>query len=121
MPLLSYARYQQLGGKLYEAAFAPLEMRASKVVDALTHGRVRRESPPREAVGRAVFALIAAMDAEAEDGGRAVTSLVNDGVSITYAARTGPLAGRWAQVAREYLAGEETGDGLPLLYAGVEA
>ena len=61
MPLLTYARYQQLGGELAEAAFSPLEMRASKVVDALTHGRARRESPPREAVERAVFALVSAM------------------------------------------------------------
>ena len=120
MPLLTYARYQQLGGELTEAAFLPLEMRASKVVDALTHGRARRESPPREAVERAVFALVAAMHAE-EVEGREVTSLVNDGVSVTYAARGGSPAGRFARLAREYLSGETTADGVPLLYAGVEA
>ena len=53
MPLLTYARYQQLGGELAEADLAPLEMRASKVVDALTHAaragnrpRARRWSAP---------------------------------------------------------------------------
>ena len=70
MPLLTYARYQQLGGELAEADLAPLEMRASKVVDALTHGRARRDSPPREAVERAVFALVAAMHAEEGDEGQ---------------------------------------------------
>ena len=120
MPLLTYARYQQLGGELAEAAFLPLEMRASKVVDALTHGRARRDSPPREAVERAVFALVSAMNAE-EDEGREVTSLVNDGVSVTYATREGSPAGRWARLAREYLVGETTADGTSLLYAGVEA
>ena len=121
MPLLTYARYQQLGGELAEAAFSPLEMRASKVVDALTHGRARRESPPREAVERAVFALVAAMHAEEGDEGREVTSLVNDGVSVTYAARGGSPSGRWARIAREYLVGEATADGTSLLYTGVEA
>ena len=120
MPLLTYARYQQLGGELAEAVFSPLEMRASKVVDALTHGRARRESPPREAVERAVFALVSAMNAE-EVEGREVTSLVNDGVSVTYAAREGSPSGRWARLAREYLVGETTADGTSLLYAGVEA
>lgn len=120
MPLLTNARYQQLGGELAEAAFSPLEMRASKVVDALTHGRARRDSPPREAVERAVFALVSAMNAE-EVEGREVTSLVNDGVSVTYAAREGSPSGRWARLAREYLVGETTADGTSLLYAGVEA
>ena len=120
MPLLTYARYQQLGGELTEAAFSPLEMRASKAVDALTHGRARRDSPPCEAVERAVFALVAAMHAEEGDEGREVTALVNDGVSVTYAARDGSPAGRWARIAREYLLGEETEKGLSLLYAGVE-
>ena len=55
MPLLTYARYQQLGGELTEAAFSPLEMRASKAVDALTHGRVREETPVREAVRQAAL------------------------------------------------------------------
>ena len=121
MPLWTYARYQQLGGELAEADLAPLEMRASKVVDALTHGRARRESPPREAVERAVFALVAAMHAEEGEEGREVASLVNDGVSVTYAAREGSPAGRFARLAREYLSGETTADGVPLLYAGVEA
>ena len=121
MPLLTYARYQQLGGELAEAAFSPLEMRASKVVDALTHGRARRDSPPREAVERAVIALVAAMHAEEGDEGREVTSLVNDGVSVTYAARGSSPSGRWARIAREYLVGEATADGTSLLYAGVEA
>ena len=51
MPLLTYARYQQLGGELTEAAFSPLEMRASKVVDALTHGRARRDLAPARGGG----------------------------------------------------------------------
>ena len=50
-----------------------------------------------------------------------MTSLVNDGVSVTYAARGGSLSGRWAQVAREYLVGERTADGTSLLYAGAES
>ena len=50
-----------------------------------------------------------------------MTSLVNDGVSVTYAAREGSPSGRWARLAREYLVGETTADGASLLYAGVEA
>ena len=67
-----------------------------------------------------MFALVAAMHAEEGEEGREVTSLVNDGVSVTYAAREGSPAGRWARIAREYLLGETTADGVPLLYAGVE-
>ena len=120
MAYLTYAEYQQMGGARSEAEFAALEMRAAKLIDALTHGRARRDSPPREAVERAVFALVSAMNAE-EVEGREVTSLVNDGVSVTYAAREGSPSGRWARLAREYLVGETTADGASLLYAGVEA
>ena len=120
MPLLIYARYQQLGGELAEADLAPLEMRASKVVDALTHGRARRNRPRARRWSGPCSPSSPPWHAEEGDEGREVASLVNDGVSVTYAAREGSPAGRWARIAREYLLGETTADGVPLLYAGVE-
>ena len=119
MAYLTYAEYQQMGGALAETAFAPLEMRACKAVDALTHGRVREENPAREAVKRAVFALVAAMEGEEAHAGREVISMTNDGVGITYA-QGGAQAGRWARMIREYLLGETTADGVALIYAGAE-
>ena len=45
--MLEYAEYQSRGGTAEENAFRMLEMRAEKMVDRLTHGRLRGEKPPR--------------------------------------------------------------------------
>ena len=120
MAYLTYAEYQQTGGARSEAEFAALEMRAAKLIDALTHGRVREETPVREAVRQAALALVAAMDADGDNAGREVISMDNDGVSVAYAAGD-TQAGRWARIAREYLRGEVTAAGVALTYAGVGA
>lgn len=132
MAYLTYDEYKQMGGQLSEAAFSMLEFRARKAVDMLTHGRVMDEQPVREAVKQAVFALIGAMEtdekrAQAYDG-RDVQSMSNDGVSVTFA--SGASAGadtvraqnaRYAGLLKSYLAGETTGEGISLIYAGVDA
>ena len=117
--MLEYAEYQSRGGTVEENAFRMLEMRAEKMVDRLTHGRLRGEKPPRECVKAAVFALIGAMQQEDEHGGRAVQQVSNDGISVRYAP-SGAQA-RYEAILREYLAGEVSAAGVGLLYAGVDA
>ena len=132
MAYLTYDEYEQMGGQLSEAAFSTLEFRASKALDALTHGRVMNEQPVRMAVKQAVYALISAMQMDDENanayGGRDVQSMSNDGVSVTFAA--GAQAGvdtvraqgaRYMGLLKSYLAGETTGEGISLIYAGVDA
>lgn len=131
MAYLTYDEYEQMGGQLSEAAFSTLEFRASKALDALTHGRVMNEQPVRTAVKQAVYALIGTMHMDDENasayGGRDVQSMSNDGVSVTFASGAqGAEAvraqnARYAGLLKSYLAGEATEDGVSLIYAGVGA
>lgn len=129
MAYLTYDEYEQMGGQLSEAAFSTLEFRASKALDALTHGRVMNEQPVRMAVKQAVYALISAMQMDDENasayGGRDVQSMSNDGVSVTFASgaqgaeAVRAQSARYNNVLKAFLFGEVTEDGVPLIYAGV--
>lgn len=122
MAYLTHAEYTTLGGTVGASAFTRQEYKARQMVDALTHGRVGGDSPVREAVKQAMCALIDAQAAEDAVGGREITSEGNDGVSVSYAV-TGPhnAYARRVQIVCEYLANEVTAQGVPLLYAGVDA
>ena len=99
MAYLTYDEYEQMGGQLSEAAFSTLEFRASKALDALTHGRVMNEQPVRKAVKQAVYALIGTMHMDDENanayGGRDVQSMSNDGVSVTFSAAAALCSRSW--------------------------
>lgn len=121
MAYLTYSEYQDSGGTLGAAAFLRYEFRARQLVDQLTHGRVRSEQTVRESVQRAVFDLIEAMAGDASHGGRELQSMSNDGVSVAYAAASpSGTRARYGDIVCEYLDSEVTGDGVALLYAGVD-
>lgn len=111
-----------------EEAYARHEMRAAKLIDRMTHGRIRDETEVRACVRAAMRDLIAqSIAAEREDrqhGGREVASVSNDGISVSYAQQGDMQAHRAivrAQIIAEYLTGETTEDGVELLYAGTDA
>ena len=127
---LTYEEYAAMGGSADEAAFPMLEARARRIVDVATHGRLNGESPLRESVRYCLTQLIDTMAADGElsaGTGREVTQVHNDGVSLTFvagteAARAGSSAAvRNARIVREWLSGEADGNGVHLLYAGVDA
>ena len=111
-----------------EEEYARHEMRAAKLIDRMTHGRIRDETEVRACVRAAMRDLIAqSIAAEREDrqhGGREVASVSNDGISVSYAQQGDMQAHRAivrAQIIAEYLTGETTEDGVELLYAGTDA
>lgn len=127
---LSFSEYVGMGGKIAEGAFARQELRARKLIDRMTHGRIRDETPVRDAVKAAMFELIDAGEAQdkeaAAHGGREIAGMSNDGVSVSYAAGGDLGFGmRWSArkcaIITEYLQGETTKEGIALLYAGVDA
>lgn len=125
MAYLSELDFEELGGDTDAVtAFSLYEAKACALIDRLTHGRIKHEKPVRTCVKHAVYELVMAMHAAEQHGGREVTAINNDGVSVNYAA-TGSAAAsgfnlQYLRIVREWLDGEVTGDGVPLLYAGVE-
>lgn len=120
---LEYADYQNMGGdeNMEESAFYRLEMRARKLIDRATHDRLLDEYPMRECVRLLMFDLIGEMRQMDASRGQVAQSMSNDGVSITYAAAKNGAYERSMQLIGEYLFGETTASGVPLLYAGVDA
>ena len=121
---LDYAAYLTMNGSIEdEGIYQRYAARADSIIDRMTHGRIRDETPVRPCVQSAAFALISSMCAEAEDGREAV-SMSNDGVSVSYASSgnaTLDRARRYAAIVSDYLQFETLADGTALLYAGVDA
>lgn len=126
---LEYTEFISEGAEdVTEEEFARHVMRAAKLIDRMTHGRIRDETVVRPCVRAAMRDLIAqSIAAEREDrqhGGREIASVSNDGISVSYAQQGGTQARRAlarAQIIAEYLTGETTEDGVELLYAGTDA
>lgn len=90
-------------------------------MDAATFGRVAGESPVREAVKRLVFELTELYAANGADGSVVLSSASNDDVSESYVVLSGEeLIRREKALISQYLSGEITQEGIPLLYAGVD-
>lgn len=130
MEHLTYEEYVRLGGSVDDERFSMWEARANRLVDTLTHGRLASESPLRNSVRCCLVQLIdaAAADSAISGGtGREVSSMSNDGVSVTFVAgtqeaRAGSSAAlRNARIVRDWLEGEISDRGVMLLYAGVDA
>ena len=124
MAYLTIDEYREMGGSMDEAAFKRHEMKARRLIDRLTHGRIRDEDPARQTVKMCMFEL---MRAQAEDesiaggSGREVAAVSNDGVSVSYAAQEGGAQKRYADIVRSWLDGESAESGVSLLYCGVDA
>ena len=125
---LTYDEYEDMGGGMDAALFPRFEAKARKRIDAMTFGRLQGENDVRECVKHCVFELVQAMhEDEANVGfsGREISSMSNDGVSVTYVSgnsQTGMQNGsgaRYASIVRTWLTGETDAHGNNILYAGV--
>ncbi|MDR2046527.1 MAG: hypothetical protein LBP79_01250 [Clostridiales bacterium] len=123
MRYLSYTEYRNLGGNLDVAAFTRQIFRAEKKVDIHTVGRLIREPEISVTVKACLRRLVDYMHTTdgAESGGKTVSAVSNDGVSVTYAAAPtqAEITAKEEAIIYEYLARETDGDGVPLLYRGV--
>lgn len=125
MAYLSIEEFKSLGGDMDEAAFNRHEMKARRLIDRMTHGRIQNETPVRETVKMCMHDLIRAMaedESLAGAGGREVSAVSNDGVSVSYATQGSmAAAGRYARIVLGWLDGERSERGVQLLYCGVDA
>lgn len=126
MVYLTESRFEALGGEAGAVtAFERYEAKARQLVDRLTHGRLKAEANPRSSLQYCMVELINAMYTADQHGGREVASLSNDGVSVSYATAGGSVRAetdqRLLRIVRDWLLPEMTEDGVPLLYAGVDA
>ena len=124
---ITFEAYSGMGGSIDDSnVFARYAARADSVIDRMTHGRIRDETPVRSCAQYAAYALIEQMRADDESAynGRAVTGMSNDGVSVSFA--TSGDAGmdrarRYAAIVSDYLQYETDANGTLVLYAGVDA
>lgn len=131
--VLTYDEYKAMGGRCDEAAYPRMEAKAGAELNRLTFGRLKGME---EISGNAKYCLLEMIEAlcveeslAAMTGGREISAMSNDGVSMSFSASGNgqarslsalSLSARMAAIARMYLADEITADGIPLLYAGVD-
>jgi hypothetical protein len=108
-----FAEYQSWGGKLNESDFNRAEFAARMKIDSLTYNRLHGEDPVREVVRRLVLELVERGYCGSLDGIE-LTSNSNDGRSQSYESNKGKADA----LIKEWLAGEETEDGIPLITSG---
>ena len=123
---LAYSEYIEMGGCIDSAHFPRYEIKARMIIDNATHKRLVGEDPVRDPVKNCMFELINAIRADesfADVSGREISSMSNDGVSVTYATGDGRsnASARYSQIVRNWLIGESDAYGTMLLYAGVDA
>ncbi len=102
-----------------EIVFERLEYRARKKVDDATFGRLKNDSPVREAVKRRMAELIGVYSSEGETAaGSGIASTSNDGVSVSYVSpdqAAKALNQRESELIRLYLEDEKTPNGYSVL------
>ena len=111
---LTYDEYAEMGGTLNEAAFSRLELKARKLIDQRTFGRLKGLAEQSEVVKKLVFEL---MVVEEKEQNGVLQSVSNDGYSETYAVANNEQ--KSVCLIAAYLSQEKTADGTPLLYCGV--
>ena len=121
---ITQSEYENMEGSAGDAAFQRLELKARRIIDAATHGRISNETPVRESVRMCAFELIemmAADEARIGIGGKEIDSMSNDGVNIAYSTENGQNAdARRRDIIRQWLLSETTANGTSLLYCGVD-
>lgn len=102
-----------------EIVFERLEYRARKKIDDATFGRLKNESPVREAVKRLMAELIGVYSSEEDTAaGSGIASTSNDGVSVSYVSPEQAIKAlnqREAELIRLYLEGEMMSNGYSVL------
>ena len=123
---LSYEEYAEMGGGVDAAAFDRMAAKAEKAVNRATHGRLMGEEPARDAVKGCVFELIEELrreeEAREQAGGREISSMSNDGLSMSFTAQgdAGGDSARLNRILRDWLGDERSRGGVRLLYAGTD-
>lgn len=121
----TYDDYQAAGGTLEQDAFAPLCIRASKLIDRMTFGRAEAHAMVCERCAGdlrlaavQIIQMLSQTEAAKTSTGYApgVSSVNNDGYAVTFA--DGALAERTAAEARSILAECLGSDPHGLLYRG---
>lgn len=121
----TYDDYQAAGGILEQDAFAPLCVRASKLIDRMTFGRAEAHAMACERCAGdlrlaavQIVTLLGQTETVKTSTGYApgVSSISNDGYAVTFA--DGALAERTASEARSVLAESLGSDPHGLLYRG---
>lgn len=134
---LDYSEYQNMGGTLDETAFNDLEFAAECKVNWYTFNRLKKETQYPEELSRCMFRLIkliqeqqaaSAIDGQGDESSSSsvagVSSMSNDGVSISYNVLSASDAVEQAskqmeQCIKEYLADVKNSLEQKLLYRGL--
>lgn len=115
---LTYEEYTKMGGSIMELlVFERLEYKARTRLDTVTFGRIATVTEP---VKRCMYELIGLVDKQ-EQSDSPVTSVSNDGYSISYAQPVAEYIDSCTQaMINDYLSCEVDDQGTPLLYRGVD-
>ena len=120
---LDYGDYAQMGGELEPDVYERLAAKAERLIDRATHARLKAESTVPDGVKYCIMELINAIQADESMGGmsagREISSMSNDGVSVSFTAMA--ASARYMEIIRQWLDGETTEAGVHLLYAGCDA
>ena len=120
---LEYGDYAQMGGELEPDVYERLAVKAERLIDRATHARLKAVSTVPMCVKYCIMELIDAIQADESMGsmsaGREISSMSNDGVSVSFAAMA--ASARYMAIIHGWLDGETTEAGVHLLYAGCDA
>ena len=120
---LEYGDYAQMGGELEPDVYERLAAKAERLIDRATHARLKAVSTVPMCVKYCIMELIDAIQADESMGsmsaGREISSMSNDGVSVSFTAMA--ASARYMAIIREWLDGETTEAGIHLMYAGCDA
>ena len=120
---LDYGDYAQMGGELDPDVYERLAAKAERLIDRATHARLKAQASVPMSVKYCIMELIDAIQADESMGsmsaGREISSMSNDGVSVSFAAMA--ASARYMEIIRGWLDGETTEAGVHLLYAGCDA
>ena len=120
---LDYGSYAQMGGELEPDVYERLAAKAERLIDRATHARLKAQAIVPDGVKYCIMELINAIQADESMGGmsagREISSMSNDGVSVSFAAMA--ASARYMEIIRQWLDGDTTEAGVHLLYAGCDA
>ena len=120
---LEYGDYAQMGGELEPDVYERLAAKAERLIDRATHARLKAQASVPDGVKYCIMELIDAIQADESMGGmsagREISSMSNDGVSVSFNAMA--VSARYMEIIRQWLDGDTTEAGVHLLYAGCDA
>ena len=129
MDYITFEDYVAMGGTMSESEFTKAYRRARAELDSLTFGRLRNETAVSESVKACMVELVDVCAAGVKlygspDGVQAVSSVGNDGVSVSYATATvndwhsTVYPNKVREIVNLYLGDACNSHGVQLLYRG---